>query len=104
MTTRTIGVSIPHRLGSEQAKARLQDASEKLRSQFRGQVAQVHEAWNGNHADFKFSAMGQSITGRIDVEESVIRLAIDLPWVLGMLAGKVRSRVEQEARKYLAKR
>ena len=104
MTTKTIDVSIPHRLGRDQARARLQGASEKLRSQFGAQVAQVHETWTGDHADFKFTAMGQSITGRIDVEESTIKLAVDLPWILAMLAEKIRGRVEQEGRKLLEKK
>ena len=39
MQQKTIDVSIPHRLGRDEAKARLQAGAERLRSQFGGQVA-----------------------------------------------------------------
>lgn len=101
---KTIDVSIPHRLGKAEAKSRLQGGAEKLRAQFGGQVAQVHESWTGDHADFRFTAMGQAITGRMDVEESLIKLSVDVPWVLGMLADKIKGKLQQEGKKLLEKK
>jgi putative polyhydroxyalkanoic acid system protein len=104
MQKKTIDVSIPHRLGKDEAKLRLQGGAERLRSQFGGQVAQVHETWTGHHADFAFSAMGQSITGRMDVEDAAIKLSVDVPWMLAMIADKIRGKIEQEGRKLLEKK
>jgi hypothetical protein len=101
---KTIDVSIPHQLGREQAKARLQNGAERLGAQFGGQVAQVHQTWTDYHADFRFTAMGQTIAGRMDVEDAAIKLSVDVPWMLGMLADKIRGRIEQEGRKLLEKK
>jgi hypothetical protein len=102
--TKTIDVSIPHRLGRDEAKARIQGGAEKFRAQFGGQLAHVEENWSGYHADFKFGAMGQSITGRMDVESDAIKISVDLPWMLAMIAEKVRGRITEEGRRLLEKR
>ena len=104
---KTIDVSIPHRLTRDEARDRLRGGAERLRAQFAGgglPVAQVHDVWQDYHNDFRLTAMGQSITGRMDVEADAIRLSVDVPWMLGMIAEKVRGRIEQEARKLLEKK
>ena len=65
-SSKTVDVSIPHQLGRATAKARLQQGAERLRAQFGGQAANVEETWTGDRCAFKFTAMGQSITGRLD--------------------------------------
>ncbi len=104
MQQKTIDVSIPHSLGRDGARARLQGGADLLRARFGSQIARVEETWTDYHADFKFSAMGQSIAGRMDVEESAIKLSVDLPWMLAMIADKIRGKVEQEGRKLLEKK
>jgi hypothetical protein len=104
MTSKTIDVSIPHQLGRAQAKSRLQNGAERLRAQFGGQTANVQETWTDDRCEFKFTAMGQSLTGRLDVEDAAIKLSVDLPWMLAMIADKIRGRIEQEGRKLLEKK
>jgi hypothetical protein len=101
---KTIDVSIPHQLGRDEARARLKSGAERLRAQFGGQVAQVQETWQDYHAEFTFSAMGQGISGRMDVEEHAIKLAVDLPWVLAVLADKIKGKLQTEGRKLLEKK
>src|SRR5687767_5185599 len=104
MQQKTIDVSIPHRLGRAEAKSRLQAGAQQLRAQFGGQAAQVQETWQDYHADFRFAVMGQAITGRMDVLDDAIKLSVDVPWVLAMIADKIKGRIEQEGRKLLEKK
>src|SRR3954468_6393744 len=103
-SSKTIDVAIPHQLGRAQARSRLQAGAERLRAQFGGQAANVQETWTGDRCEFKFSAMGQSLTGRLDVEDAAVKLSVDLPWMLAMIADKIRGRIEQEGRKLLEKK
>ena len=103
-TTKTIDASIPHRLGRDEARARLKAGAERLQSQFGGQVAHLQQTWTDYRADFAFSAMGQSITGRLHVEEQAIKLSVDVPWMLAVLADRIKGRIEQEGRKLLEKK
>lgn len=108
--SKTIDVSIPHRLSRDEARSRLRDGAARLQAQFAGgtgggvPVAQVHQSWHDYHNDFQFTAMGQSIAGRMDVEPDCIRLSVDVPWMLGMIAETIRGHIEQETRKLLEKK
>ena len=100
---KTLSISIPHRLGQEEATKRLQSGIAEMKTKFAGQIANVEDTWTGNTMTFRFAVMGQSVTGRADVLPDAVKLDIDLPWMLAMLADKIRPKVEQEGRKLLEK-
>ena len=98
---KTITITIPHKLTQDQARTRLQSGIIDLKGKYGDKVANMQEDWNGNNMAFRLSAMGQAITGRVDVQPDAVKLDVDLPWMLAMLAGKFKPQVEQEARKML---
>ena len=100
-TNKTITITIPHRLTQEECRTRLQKGVADLKTQHAASIAQVSETWNGNEMSFRLTAMGQAITGRVDVQPSAVKLDIDLPWLLAAFAEKFRPRIEQEGRKML---
>jgi hypothetical protein len=97
-------VSIPHNLGREEARKRLQSGLERVRGQFGGQVAFQEETWSGDHLDFRVGAMGQSVTGRLDVEDQTVRLEVDLPWVLSIFAEKAKALIQRQGTLMLEKK
>ncbi len=42
------------------------------------------------------SALGQSIRGNLVVGDHAVDIAVELPWLLAMLAGPVKKQVERE--------
>ena len=104
MQTKTINLSIPHRLSTGEARTRIQNTLAGLKSQHAAKLAQVDERWTGDHMDFRLAVMGQSVTGRVDVRQSAVDLSIDLPWILAMFADKVRGDVQREGTKLLEKK
>ncbi len=101
---KTITLTIPHRLTQDEAKARIEKGIGDLRRSYAAKIAEVDERWTANHLDFRLTAMGQPVTGRIEVEPQAVRLEVDLPWVLAVLAGRFRKQVEAEGRKLLEKK
>jgi putative polyhydroxyalkanoate system protein len=99
---KNLTVSIPHRLTRAEVKQRIQDEAAKLRREYGSVLTEVRENWNGDRLDFLVSAMGQSITGFLVIEEQAVQLEVELPWMLAMLAGPVKDRVQQEGRRLLA--
>ncbi len=83
---------------------RIQNTLNGLKSQHAARLAQVEEQWSGNHMDFRLAVMGQSVSGRVDVRDAAVDLAIDLPWILAMFAEKVRGEVQREGTKLLEKK
>ena len=99
--TKTMSISIPHRLTRVEAKRRLTDGIGRLQSQFAGQMGAVEHGWTGDRLTFKVSAMGQSVPGSLDVLDDGVKIEIELPWFLAAIADKVRKQVETHAGKML---
>ena len=102
--TKSIKISIPHRLTREEASRRLQSGFADFRRQYASNLAQMEDRWTGDHMDFKASAFGQSITGRIDVRDSSVDVEVDLPWLFAVLAEKIKGQIVQTGQKLLEKK
>jgi hypothetical protein len=97
-------LTVPHQLGRDEAKRRIQEGIGQLQQQHGNLLGQLDQQWDGNTLQFKTTVMGQSISGHAVVEDSVVRLEVALPWMLAMLAGPVKNRIEERGRKLLEKR
>src|SRR5580704_11266985 len=86
-------VSIPHRLGRSEARRRLDSGVGRLRPELGALLSGLDYHWEGDTLNFVASAMWQRITGRIEVLDDVVRIEIDLPWVMQLLADTVARRV-----------
>jgi putative polyhydroxyalkanoate system protein len=98
---RSIRISIPHHLPQDQARTRIQSGIAKLRQQYGSKASAIQETWTQDHLDFEITAMGQQIKGQLDVQPQDALLQLELPWMLGMLAGRIEKEVEREGRKLL---
>ena len=52
----------------------------------------------------RLAALGQPVTGRIDVDERMVRVEVLLPGLLGYLGDKIASRVQREGALLLDKK
>lgn len=95
--SKPLTVVIPHNLGQAEARRRLEDGLSKLTGDLPG-AGEVTQSWSGDRMNFSANAMGQTISGIIDVLASEVRLEVNLPGLLGMLAGKIRGKVEERGR------
>jgi Putative polyhydroxyalkanoic acid system protein (PHA_gran_rgn) len=96
-------VSIPHQLGKDEAVRRLKSGFGRARSTFGEKLAVIDENWSGDHLDFRAGILGQTTSGMIDVAEDHVRVEVQLPWLLGMLAEKVRPFIERQGHLMLEK-
>jgi putative polyhydroxyalkanoate system protein len=96
--------SIPHQLGRAEARRRIEQQLDVATQQFSGMVQRLDHRWEGDTLHFTLVAMGQSVSGLCFVEEEVVRLEVELPWMLAMLAGSVRQQIETQGRQLLGHR
>jgi Putative polyhydroxyalkanoic acid system protein (PHA_gran_rgn) len=94
--------SIPHQLTRAEAKRRIQEQLGTVRREFASHLHDVQESWIGDRLEFSLTALGQSIAGRLDVDDHSVHVEVDLPWLLAMLAGPVKRQIEDKARRLLA--
>ena len=94
-----LDVSVPHQLGKDEAKRRVRDGVGRITT---GSLPMtVAETWQGDRLEFTLTAMGQSINGWADVNDSRVDFHVKLPWLLAKLADKLRPQLEQKARDVL---
>jgi hypothetical protein len=96
-------VSIPHRLGREEATRRLKGGLSRAAAS----VPVLHvdeERWEGDRMFFRVRALGQAASGQIDVAEDHVRLEVMLPWLLQKFAEVAQTVIRDRGRLLLTKR
>jgi len=97
-------VSIPHRLGRDEAMRRLKSGIETARTKF-GQVFTVEEdTWTDSHLEFRVRALGQAANGTVDIAEDYARLEVTLPWPLAQIADKIQRAIQSQGTAMLEKK
>lgn len=91
-----IVVTISHRLGREEAKRRFESGLGYIRGQLAAFVSSIEYSWTDYRLDFGLTAMRQSIIGRIEVEDRLVRLELGLPLLLSLLSKSIVSRIARE--------
>lgn len=97
-------VSIPHRLGKDEALRRLKSGFSQARTNFSGVMSMSEETWNGDQVSFRIGVMGQQAQGTVDVNETEVRVAVELPWLLARIADKIAPLIQRETQLMLDKK
>jgi hypothetical protein len=96
-------VAIPHQLGRDEVRNRLRSRSHTIADGIPGGMAQVSTAWpSEDRMTLDIAAMGQALTGYIDVQDAQVVLHVDLPPALGFLEPIVEGAIRQQGHKLLA--
>jgi hypothetical protein len=95
-------VSIPHRLGREEATRRLKAGLARAASSL--PVLQVdEERWDTNRMFFRIRALGQAASGHLDVADDHVQVEVMLPWVLQKFAEAAQVAIRNRGRLLLTK-
>lgn len=98
-----IVVSIPHRLGKDEALRRLKPGLSGAAQAF--PVLKVdEEIWSGDRLTFRVRALGQSASGNVDVAEDHVRLEVTLPWLLQKFAEVAQATIRSRGKLLLEKK
>lgn len=97
-------VSIPHRLGKQEAVNRLKAGLGSARTNFGHLLAVEEETWNGDRVNFRVRSLGQVAHGTIDVFEDTVQLEVTLPWLLAKMAEKLAPAIRKEGTLLLEKK
>jgi hypothetical protein len=97
-------VSIPHRLGKEEAVRRLKTGLADAQSKFSHLFKLQEETWMGDCLQFRVSALSQVVSGNIAVAEDHVRLEVVLPWLLAKVAEVIQPLIRKEGARMLEKK
>jgi hypothetical protein len=95
-------VSIPHRLGREEAVRRLKTGLGRAAASI--PVMQVEEErWSGDSLAFRIRALGQIATGQVDVADDHVKVQVVLPWLLQRFAEMAQAAIRKRGQLLLTK-
>ena len=95
-------VSIPHRLGREEASRRLKGGLARAAASI--PVLSVdEERWEGDRMFFRVRAIGQLASGQIDVTDDHVRLEVMLPLLLQRFAQMAQAAIRERGQLLLTK-
>jgi putative polyhydroxyalkanoic acid system protein len=96
-------VSIPHRLGREEAVRRIKGGLSRAATSV--PVLSVdEERWEGDRMFFRVRAIGQAASGQVEVADDHVRLEVMLPWLLQRFAQKAQSLIRERGQLLLTKK
>ena len=99
-----IRVSIPHQLGRAEARRRIETGFSQLAAQLPGGVNVGPPRWDGDRLAFSIEALRQTASGSIDVLENTVTIEIELPGLLGRIAGAFKDRLQKAGQLLLTRR
>jgi len=91
-----IDVSLPHKLGREEAHRRIAANIHSLQDHIPGGASHVTSNWVGDRLDLQIHAMGQAVDAQITVEETKVRCHVMLPGMLALFAGPIEAMLNRK--------
>jgi putative polyhydroxyalkanoate system protein len=93
----TIDIRRAHTLAKDEARRRAEDLAKSMVDKLG-----LNWRWEGDHIRFEApSGAAKGTTGTVEVTDSLVRVQIDLPFLLRVLKGKVESKVNEKLDKVL---
>jgi len=95
-------VPIRHDLDKEEVRRRLHSRSSDIANFMPGGVAEVTTSWpDADTMMLRVGAMGQTIDGRVLVEEGQVVFEVDLPAMLSFIEPMISKAIKKEGQKML---
>lgn len=99
-----ITIHMPHQLGRVEARRRIETGFSNLLRQLPGSSGACSQQWDGDRLTFSIAALGQTISGLVDVLDAAVTMEIELPGVLGMIANGLKGRLQKAGQLLLTRR
>ena len=91
-------------MGKDEAISRIKTGLAEVRTKYSQLFSVSEETWDQARLQFRISALGQAVSGTIDVAEDSVRLEIFLPWLLAKLAETLQPLIRREGTLMLEKK
>ncbi len=95
-----IEIDLPHKLGRETARTRIEGGLGKLAGFVPGGTI-TERRWDGDTLHLTVEAMAQRVGVRLTVFDDKVHASFDLPPFLGLFADKIRAKLQKDGPKLL---
>jgi hypothetical protein len=95
-------VSVPHELGREIARQRVEGFLDQVQRDMPTFVSDVGGDWQDSRLDFRLKASGMSITGMLVVEDTAAEVSGSLPLAAALFRGQIERTIRDELSRLLS--
>jgi hypothetical protein len=99
-----ISVTIPHQLGRAEARRRIETGFAKIVGQLPGGGGSCQKRWDGDRLTFSVTGLGQTVSGVVDVLDAAVKMDIELPGILGLVASSLKGRLQSAGQLLLTRK
>jgi hypothetical protein len=97
-----MSMTIPHTLGQEEARQRVQGMISNMKEQYGDRVSDLSEQWTGDTGTFSLKAMGMNLKGTLQITGNELKVDGDLPWAAKPFQGTIEATIRERAERLLA--
>lgn len=90
-----IDITVTHCFSQDEALQRSHGLLEKIKKQFADKINDLQQKWDGNTDIFNFSVMGFSVSGKLTVNPSEVKLMAILPFAAVFFKGKIEAAIRE---------
>ncbi|MCW2282415.1 hypothetical protein M2323_000078 [Rhodoblastus acidophilus] len=98
---KTISVDVPHKLGAAEAERRVRNGFGAVQDKLGDKLSAVDIIWGQGRADLTVTAMGQTLRGGLEFLPEVVRVTIDLPWLLAAIGETITNKIARKTEEVL---
>jgi hypothetical protein len=93
---KSLEVRVPHGLEKAEVRQRLNAAVERARREYADKVSSIEARWETeDRLNLDVVVLGMDIHGDVEVEPAALLIQIELPGMMTMFAGQIRSGIEE---------
>lgn len=99
-----ISVHVPHKLSREQVHDRIDQGFGAVQQKIGGNSVDMSQRWEDDIMHFSAAVMGQSINGRLEVQDNQVLIEVDLPWIMAKLSNSISDKLKKGTQLLLEKK
>ncbi len=97
-----INVNVKHELKKNEAVERVKELLKSLKTNYGDMVKDLEENWTNDSATFSFKAMGMSVSGELNVDDSSLVVNGKIPLTALPFKKTIEGKIYDEATKLLS--
>jgi len=96
-----MNINIKFFIDKTEALGRIKKLIPELKEEYKGQISDITEKWNGDNADFGFKIMGFSINGIFNISDDNLNISAKLPFAALPFKGTIEKLIREKSNELL---
>ncbi len=93
---KSLEVRVPHSVGRDEARRRLDAAIVRARDEYADKVGSIDATWEAaDRLRLQLTVMGMEIDSEVDVHEAELVGRLEVPGLAGLFAGRIKEGIQE---------